>query len=245
MRLIKSLAIIVIVGTLLGSREGLAAENPFIMTTSVSAPLYFEDGSGLYNLLVAEIFKRLGIEYELVWLPSQRSLAFTNNGTDDGNIARTAGIEKKFTNLIRVPEKVFDFEFMAYTKSPVIDIDDWSSLQPYAVGIINGWKIVERNVNDAKLVTPVNNYEQLLTLLDKERVDVAILDRVMGGWKLKQLGFDLAAIEPPIVRKPMFIYVHKKHVQLVPEIARVVIEMKKDGTFREIFAKALPDYQLE
>lgn len=219
-----------------------ASENPFTMTTSVGAPLYFEDGSGLYNLLVEEIFKRLNIEFKLVWLPSRRSLVFTDDGVDDGNIARTKAIEKKFSNLIRVPEKVFDFEFMAYSRDPSIILPDWKSLQPYVVGIINGWQIVERNVADAKLVTRANDYEQLFNMLDKGRVEIAILDRAMGSWKLKQLGLDIFSVEPPIIKQPMFIYLNKKHESLVPEIVRVLKDMKRDGTFTAIYEKALPDY---
>jgi len=234
--------VLVLSANLLNAEFTHASENPFTMTTSVGAPLFFEDGSGLYNLLVEEIFKRLNIEYKLVWLPSQRSLTFTNDGVDDGNIARTRAIEKKFTNLIRVPEKVFDFEFMAYSKNPSITLSDWASLKPYVVGIINGWQIVERNVAGARLVTRANNYEQLFKLLDKGRVEVAILDRAMGSWKLKQLRLDIYPIEPAIIKQPMFIYLNKKHESLIPEIARVVAEMKQDGTFTAIYEKALPSY---
>lgn len=107
------------------------------------------------------------------------------------------------------------------------------------MGLINGWKIAEQNTIGAKLVTKVNGYEQLLTLLDKGRVDIAILDRVMGGWKLDQLGFKLTAIEPPIIIKPNFIYVHKKHEHLVSPIASALADMKKDGSLDAIHARVL------
>jgi polar amino acid transport system substrate-binding protein len=238
--LLKSwMLILVLSASLLNARFTHASENPFIMTTSVSAPLYSEDGSGLYNLLVEEVFKRLNIEMKLVWLPAKRALTYTNDGVYDGNIARTRAVEKKFTNLIRVPEKIFDYEFMAYTKKPSITLSGWASLKPYAVGIVNGWELVERNLADAKLVTRANDYEQLFNLLDKGRVEVAILDRAMGSWKLKQLGLDIYPIEPPISKQPMFIYLNKKHESLVPKIARVVADMKQDGTFTAIYEKAL------
>lgn len=240
MQLRNWLLILVLSSGLFGAGFTRASENVFTMTTSVGAPLYFKDGSGLYNLLVEEIFKRLDIQHTLVWLPSQRSLVFTDNGVNDGNIARTRAVEKKFTKLVRVPEKVFDFEFMAYSKDPSITLPDWNSLKPYVVGIINGWQIVERNVADARLVTRANNYEQLFKLLDKDRVEVAILDRAMGSWKLKQLGLDIFPVEPPIIKQPMFIYLHKKHESLVPRIARILAEMKQDGTFDAIYERALP-----
>lgn len=48
-----------------------------------------------------------------------------------------------------------------------------------------------RSASSAGSVARVNDYRQLLTLLDKGRVEVAVLDRVMGGWEPRQLGFDL------------------------------------------------------
>ena len=62
----------------------------------------------------------------------------------------------------------------------------------------------------------------------------------MGGWKLKQLGLDIFPVEPAIIKQPMFIYLHKKHETLVPEIAQVLAEMKRDGTFKAIYERALP-----
>ncbi len=217
------------------------ASEKFNMTISVGAPLYFADGNGFFDEIAAEIFKRLDMDYEMTWLPPQRSLVATDQGAYDGHIARTAAIESRFPNLIRVPVNIFDFEFMAFSRLPDLQISGWPSLLPYRVGMLRGWKIVEQNTLGAKSVIQVNEYDQLLTLLDKQRVDVAILDRVMGGWKLQQLGYDINIIEPAIVTKPNFIYLHKKHQELVPTITRVVKEMKRDGTYDAIYTRTLAE----
>ena len=219
--------------------SGAAAAEKFKMTVSVGAPLYFESGAGFFSKLSAEIFKRLDIEHEMIWLPPQRSLVYTNSGNYDGHIARTPAIEAKFPNLLRVPINIFDFEFMAYSKKPDLQVSGWQSLLPYSVGMINGWKIVEQNTVGAISVLKANDYEQLLSLLDKERVDVVVLDRVMGGWQMKQLGYDIKIIEPAIASRPNFIYLHKRHLELVPKITRVIEEMRLDGTFDAIYANSL------
>lgn len=220
----------------------LATEQPFVMSTSVRTPLFSDDGSGYFNLLTMEIFKRLEIGHQLIHLPEQRALIFANNKTVDGTGPRTASIEEKFPNLIRIPVNVFDFDFMAYSKNPAINISGWESLNPYSVGFINGWKIVEHNTTNAKLVTKATNYDQLFRLLEKGRVDIAVMDREMGGWQLRQLGFDLHAIEPPIVTKPNFLYLHKEHADLVPQITHVLEEMQQDGTMDVIRSRTLPGF---
>jgi len=201
--------------------------------------LYVEDGSGFFNRLTAELFRRLDIDYQLSFMPAQRSLVSTNNGTTDVIIGRTAAIEKKLPNLVRVPVNILDFDFTAYTKDPTIRIDRWDSLNPYIVGIINGWKIVEQNVAGSREVVKVNEFGQLLTLLDKGRVEVAILDRVMGEWTFRELGLELKINKPPLTSKPNFIYLHKKHRDLIPEITSGLLQMQQDGSFDAIYADAI------
>ena len=225
---------------LLALQPGIAAaEQKLVINTTARAPHYFEDGTGFFNRLVDEIFNRLDLEHELIWLPAERSLVFTDNGTVDGVVPRAAAIEAGYPNLVRVPEDVFKFEFMAYTRDPGIKVDGWASLAPHTVGYINGWKIVENNIVDVNNAVPVNSYQQLLTLLNKGRVDVAILDRVMGGWVAQQLEFDLQLQEPPLNVEPTYFYLHSKHRALVPEIGNVIAEMKRDGSYREIFLQTL------
>lgn len=236
---IRYLLSLIFLTGVLTSWSVMAQEKPFVMSTSVGAPLYIEDGSGLFNLLVAEIFRRLNIDYVLIHQPAQRAIISTNNGSVDGTTPRAAAIEKNQHNIIRIPQDIFNFEYMAYTKDPSIKIKDWSSLKPYTVGIINGWKIIEKNVSGAKSVTKANYLDQLFTLLDLGRVDIAILDRVMGNWELKQLGLNFITIEPPLLEKLNYIYVHKRHKNLVHDINQTVIEMKKDGTYKAIYIKAL------
>lgn len=52
---------------------------------------------------------------------------------------------------------------------------------------------------------------------------------------LKKLGYtDIRALEPPIVVSDMFLYVHNRHEDLIPEIVRNLQEMKKDGTYQNL-----------
>ncbi len=231
--LILALAIVV-----LGNGIGNAEDQPFTITTSVGPPLYFEDGSGFFNLLTAEVFRRLDVKYEIIWLPPQRSLVYTNDGSYDGHIARTVAVEKRFPDLLRIPVDIFSFDFMVYSKNPQLSVLGWQDLLPYSVGMINGWKIVEQNLDGARAVFKVNSYDQLLAMLDKGRIDVAILDRVMGEWTLRSGGYESHIIEPPLISKPNYIYVHRRHAELVPELTRIISEIKRDGTLDRFFVKA-------
>jgi len=209
------------------------AKNPFAAT----------DGSGFYDKLVPVLFERIGIKGTVSWLPSERALLNANKGIDDGNIARIKGIEKKYTNLIRVPEQVVDFTFMGYSHRKDITLTNWDSIKKYRVGIIRGWKIYEKNLKDSKALLIARSPEQLFSMLKHERVDLVMYDRWQAQYWMKKLSYQVPALDKPIVSKNMFIYMHKKNKNLVPKIADAIRAMKKDGSYQKILDSTLGSLQ--
>ena len=206
-----------------------------VLNAGSAAPFVREDGKGFYDLLVRELFRRMGMEAGVITLPSERSLLNANAGIEDGNIARIKGIEKKYTNLVRVPGKVVDFEFMVYTKRADFPVTGWDSLKPYDVGFITGWKILEKNVTGTRSTARVRSREQLFALLDNQRVDVVIHDRWGGLWWLQQHKGNIHYLEPPLDARELFLYLNKKHKDLVPLAASTLAAMKQDGEYQRIF----------
>ena len=81
----------------------------------------------------------------------------------------------------------------------------------------------------------VKNENLLFTLLEKNRADVGIFGKSTGEQILKKLGyFSIKALEPPIVTSDLFLYVHKQHGKLIPEIVKTLKLMKKDGTYQNL-----------
>ncbi len=42
-------------------------------------------------------------------------------------------------------------------------------------------------------------------------------------------------LEPPLARLNFYLYMHKKHATMIPDIARAIREMKGDGTQQRIY----------
>lgn len=210
------------------------AESKITLNAGTAEPFINADGSGFYGELVKEVFSRLNINANVLRLPSSRSIINANQGIDDGVIARTKGFSKKYTNLIRVPEPVLKFKFVAYSLNEKINVENWDSFKPYSVGIIRGWRIYEKNVVNTKKLTTVTNAEQLFNLLLNGRSDLILFEYYRGSWWNKHLNAKAHLIGSPIAEKDMFIYMHKKHAKLVPKIAKILSELKKDGTYQRI-----------
>ncbi len=112
-------------GTLVGILLSLAistnvlASDKMVIGTGLKPPLVSsETAPGFLDTLAKEVFHRLGIELEVIILPAERALINANNGIEDGNLLRIKGLEKQYPNLIRVPEKMMNSEFVAMPSSP-------------------------------------------------------------------------------------------------------------------------------
>lgn len=223
---------------LLGSP--LYAANVLIINTTGKPPLNTPQRSGFMDLVTAEALRRIGYQLQTVQLPAERGLANSNAGIDDGEMSRIAGLEKLYPNLVRVPEKIMDWEFNAFTNKTIHINSRWADLSPYAVAYINGWKILEKNVPEEAEITRVKNPRQLFALLQKDRTDFILYER-WGGLNIiqKQKLQNVRIIMPPLAVKDMYIYLHKKHKQLVPLLAKSLSEMKRDGSYQRIYNRTL------
>lgn len=206
------------------------------LTTGALPPITASPGHpGFIDQLARIAFKRVGVDVDVTAVPTERSLINVNAGLDDGDIFRVAGVEKDYPNLIRIPEKTLDNEFVAYSMSADIQIRTWADLKPYSVAFATGWKPFERNVVGVRQLTRTPSIHELLPLLANGRADVVLLDRWQGQWIVHQGGYKVHRIEPPLARFEMFMYLNKKHAALVPRVAEALAAMKADGTYQSLY----------
>lgn len=216
-------------------------ENKLVLSSGVLAPYTTPDRKGFLDQLIQAVFHEVGVKAELLIYPTatERGMLNANEGIDDGLAMRVAGLEKQYPNLIRVPEEVAVNDFVAITSGKHFETRNWDALKPYAVGYIIGWKVFEQNVPEGKELTKVRDAEQLFTLLANKRADVVLYERWQGVLQTRSMGIKVSVMEPPLVHTKMYIYLHKKHADLVPRVAEALIKLKKNGTYQRIFDSTL------
>ena len=219
-----------------------AGTETLVLSTADPAPLSNPDGTGANDRVVAEAFRRLGIPARLVRLSAERALHNADQGVDDGTYARIAGLSDKYPNLVKVPEPVSEFLFTAFTRNPKLVVKGWEGLKPHHVGLVIGWKIVEANTGGVRERTSVKDEQTLFAMLGSGRLEVAVLERYAGRAVARSLGLaDVRALEPPLERRDMFLYLHKRHADLVPRLAETLRQMKRDGTFQHLARAGLAE----
>jgi polar amino acid transport system substrate-binding protein len=116
-------------------------------------------------------------------------------------------------------------------------------LKDYDVGILTGWKILERKITGTRSLVKLETAEQLFSMLDKERIDVVVVEKLMGLYFIKTMRLDgIDVLQPPFLEGEWFLYLNKKHESLIPELTAAIKSMKADGTYQRIFANALKVY---
>jgi polar amino acid transport system substrate-binding protein len=231
-------------GLLLALPVALAAEKPVLVLNDTNDPPFTTaDRSGFLDVIASEAFRRVGVELRLVKLPPERGLINANAGIEDGDLTRIAGLEKQYPNLVRVPEKLVDWEFMAFSKNASIS-SSWPVLRQHSVGHIKGWKIYEQNLATAEHVTTADDAEQLFRLLDLDRIEVALYERSLGTALVKQQGLKgVRLLAPPLATREMFIYLHRRHTLLAPRLAEALRAMKREGFYERVYNEKLKPYR--
>lgn len=220
----------------------LAVNEPtLVLSDTYDTPYTTEASDGFLDLVAAETFRRAGFKMKMIRVSPERALLNANAGIEDGVSARIAGLEKTYTHLVRVPEKILDFPFVAFAQRAKIGAASWDALTSVTVGHIHGWKIFEQNLKPGTPITVVDDAEQLFTMLDKNRIDVALYERWLGLALAEKMRLkNVHVVESALAEREMFIYLHDRHADKVPVIAAALRAVKADGTYtrlcREKFA---------
>ncbi len=216
----------------------------YILNTGMLAPYTTDDRRGFLDLLIKEAFRRIGLKANVaVYAASKRALINANDDLDQGVAMRVKGVQRQYPNLIRIPQRVLQVDFVAFTRGLDVATRGWSSLLPYSVAYIHGWVIFERNLLPHQASAAVKEPKQLFSMLKKDRVDMVLYERWQGVRQARRLGMKVAVLSPPLARADMYMYIHKKYARLVGPLDRALKAMKADGTYRTIFNETIGTFK--
>lgn len=222
------------------------SQQTIVLNTAFRSPISNQTQTGFADQVLAEAFQRMGYKLEVVQLPAERALINANKGLDDGDLLRIEGLQKQYPNLIQVPEKIIDMDLVIFTKNkPLFQVNGWKSITSSSVAILTGWKIYEMNLAGNNELVHTQNAKQLFSMLQKDRVDFAGYSRWAGlDYMRKKKLSEITLLEPPLVKKAFYTYLHKKHEALVPKLAQKIRDMKEDGTVNSLFNSILKPLML-
>lgn len=221
-----------------------AASPSLTLATGAREPLVSSPGRpGFVEEIAREALRRTGHGLVVLPLPHERALVNANAGIEDGDLYRAAGFEKDFPNLVQVPEPLVDQDFVAIARRPGVDVRGWPDLARYSVAYVTGNKILERRLEGFSGVTSVRDNALLFGLLAADRVDVVLINRWVGLVAARKAGIAVRVQEPPLLRVPMYMYLHRRHETLVAPLAAALAGMRRDGTWQRLYDQVLAPMQ--
>lgn len=182
--------------------------------------------------IIQEAYAKLGHTIKVKEYPALRSIMLANNGTVDGELGRISGIDSSYSNLEMIPIPISVLNGVVFSRKLDVSIKGWESLGKNKIGILRGIVFSEflaKGMNIEYADSP----EQLMRMLDHDRIDLAIIEKTQGLAVLKKLSLNnIRELEPPLITIPLYHYLNKKHHELVPQITDILTSMHSTGRIK-------------
>lgn len=182
--------------------------------------------------LMQEAYARLGIEMHTQTLPSRRALYQADHGYLDGDLFRIAEVADAYPNLVRVDYPLIHGGLYAVvTDHQQQQLPRNTDGKPLKAAIRRGVLIAEQTT-EALGMSPVRaeNYAQILRLVERQRVHLALLSDIEGLSPIRQPEWHhLHIIEQPVVRFTLYHYLNQRHRQLALELAATLAQMEQEN----------------
>jgi len=186
-----------------------------------------------------EAYGRIGIDIQILRVPSERSLKETNAGIVDAEMSRIRLDHAAYPHLRRVPVPLNILEATVYTKLLDFNVDGWKSLEPYSIGIRRGAMFAEQGTAGMNVIAVKRN-EQLIRLLERGRVELIVMNRIAAEYEITRLGVSgIRELSPAIHYHEVFHYVHQRNSHLIDDLSRVLLQMRNSGEIETIVRDSL------
>lgn len=189
--------------------------------------------------VLREGYRRIGVTVTTGIMDVDLAIEASNRGEYDGEPARVAGLETRFSNLVRVPVAVVTVDALVFGNRTPLAVTGWDSLRPYRIGILRGVQFAAEATRGMRVEAYGDN-TQLFTHLENEDVDFVVATRIEGVLMMRELATrNVTMLEPPLTKVVLYHYLHSSRRDLLPKITASLQEMEREGRMRHILQQTL------
>lgn len=181
--------------------------------------------------------QRIGMTAVVREVSPERSAVMANDGTTDGDIGRSSGLDKTYPNLLPVPEPIYHYAPTAFAYRRFDMSAGWESLRTHTTCIRRGLRQTEMRTRDMPRQVLADE-AAMLRMLAAGGCSVVIMER-NNALARAAMAADppLLQLLPPMEVMPLYIYLHRKHAALVPRLAAALRQMRADGTMQKLMGE--------
>ncbi|WP_281557636.1 transporter substrate-binding domain-containing protein [Thalassomonas sp. RHCl1] len=169
--------------------------------------------------MIIPAYQALGINAVMVDLPGRRALFASNSGKTDAELCRIDNISQHYPNLVKVEPALQHLTIVALSIKALPQVKTMADLKAYKLGSQRGMKAAENYFRQG-FIHYVNNYQQVIQLLDDGLIDYAILPlEAIKRHQQANYRKDFFIHQPPLFQHKLYHYIHKRHQHLVAALA--------------------------
>lgn len=197
--------------------------------------------SKVNGIVLHEVYRRAGIQLDIVAMPPSRVTAMSTSGGVDGEVNRIRAYGALHPTLVRVEPPINYWTVSAFYKNGAgFEIRRAADLGERPVGIVRGIKATADLTAGNPKVSVAPSSRELMLMLINDRFDVAIDGAGESGFYVRKLGLQgITSVE--LEQHALYHYLHEKHQNLVPLISREIRKMADSGELKRVFDKAVND----
>lgn len=182
-------------------------------------------------------YQRLDINMTTLVVPSRRALLMADTGNLDGDLFRIETVAEGYPNLVRVDFPLLKGKLHAVVRNREIQqLPESRTNDPIKVAIRRGVIIAENTATELDM-EPIHaeSYEQVRTLLEMRRVDLAFVASIEGITPLANADWHHLHILPePVATFTLHHYLNRRHAGLAEDLAEVLVQLEQEGVRGQI-----------
>ncbi len=191
-------------------------------------------------LVLTEVYRRMGIDVEIHWLPAKRAEIYAQQGKLDGEVMRIMAYGENKPSVVRVPTPYYTIQATAFVhKLSGIVLTSESDLKHYSIAKVRGVKNTDLITQGHERVMEANDTESMMKLLTSRLADIAITNRVNGLIALAKLdAHNIIAYPLASQQEDVYHYLHRDHENLLVPLDNMIRVMIQNGQMETLIKKS-------
>ncbi|MCX4027502.1 hypothetical protein H0A36_22930 [Endozoicomonas sp. SM1973] len=213
-------------------------KTPLTFAAPLSPPYHTNNQQGFIDRFLNLIFSDIGCKIKIITLPAMRTLSETNKGKLDGTFMFSDEVYiDEYPNLIRIEPSYFSY-FLAFTGFGKLPRSD-KEVSTYRLATIRGMSLPHTLI-DHQHIFLAKDLIQLTTLLQRNRVDVAIMPVAVAYFYKQQSCFKSLNITVySELSVNLYIYLHKRHHNIKVPLGNSVRRLKRSKQYQHLLQTAI------
>lgn len=170
-------------------------------------------------------YAKLGFATNISKMPALRAIRQAENDQHfDAVMARDASAQALLPHYLQLEIPIQRGQIVAYSKNNHLQVTDWESVHSFHVAGVRGILSVSQPLASHPKLELVNTPYQAMLMLERGRVDLAIMPSDYGQHELDSHNYPQIRAIAVLNEFALYHYLHKRHASLAPALEQALAE---------------------